>query len=694
MAGRVASASVAVELGYAIEADAGPSGSLDHWRIAGVPGTVTEVFSKRSAEIDAAMAAEGFTSPRARGVAARRTRAAKTGEAPEALMVRWLDELDDAGWPARKVDQRLRIINQRVEPPAPRLTDLERTALVRRLLGPDGPLTERKAFTRAEVTRFAAPALYGREPDELDRTVDAVLHHPEAIPLIGQPGARGRAWATASALATEAAVESVAQRLTDHNGAAAIAPSTVNAAIRQKEARLGRRLTRAQLSAIIGTATSGRGLDLVVGIAGSGKTTALDVLRSAYQAEGCRVLGTAISGQAARALHDEAGVEARTIASLVWRLEHDALRLDDRTVLLIDEAGMADDPAMLKLLTAADVASAKVIVIGDHRQLGAVGPGGGLEALINRHSTAVHVLDENVRQQNLGERVALEHLRSGNVTQAVDWYRQHDRLRTAPTRPEAIEAAVAAWDQDQREGVESVLLAWRRADVAALNQAARQRRVKSGDISGAEVKAPGGRRYATGDRVVTLAPSGDGRYVTSERATVTRVTGEELQVRFDDGRHNVLSRDELSKDRLDYAYALTVHRMQGATVDRAHVLADGGGRELAYVAMSRARDTIHIHVVTDDLDQAADDLAVEWTRERRQRWVIDTEALALGTARRPYLHRRAEHGARRAALIAERDAITAVASEPCARIAVLDTQLRLTATEHRSSPGVERRSSL
>ena len=490
-------------------------------------------------------------------------------------------------------------------------------------------------------------------------------------------------------------MESVAQRLTDHNGAAAIAPSTVNAAIRQKEARLGRRLTRAQLSAIIGTATSGRGLDLVVGIAGSGKTTALDVLRSAYQAEGCRVLGTAISGQAARALHDEAGVEARTIASLVWRLEHDALRLDDRTVLLIDEAGMADDPAMLKLLTAADVASAKVIVIGDHRQLGAVGPGGGLEALINRHSTAVHVLDENVRQQNLGERVALEHLRSGNVTQAVDWYRQHDRLRTAPTRPEAIEAAVAAWDQDQREGVESVLLAWRRADVAALNQAARQRRVavrrhlrrRSQGPRRSSLRRWRPRRHS---RPLRRRPVRHQR--TSHRHP--RRPDSELQVRFDDGRHNVLSRDELSKDRLDYAYALTVHRMQGATVDRAHVLADGGGRELAYVAMSRARDTIHIHVVADDLDQAADDLAVEWTRERRQRWVIDTEALALGTARRPYLHRRAEHGARRAALIAERDAITAVASEPCARIAVLDTQLRLTATEHRSSPGVERRSSL
>jgi len=74
--------------------------------------------------------------------------------------------------------------------------------------------------------------------------------------------------------------------------------------------------------------------------------------------------------------------------------------------------------------------------------------------------------------------------------------------------------------------------------------------------------------------------------------TVLRVGDGALTVRFDDGRDEVLTAEELSKDRLDHAYAVTVHRMQGATVDRAHVFADGGGRELAYVAMSRARESL------------------------------------------------------------------------------------------------------
>ncbi len=97
--------------------------------------------------------------------------------------------------------------------------------------------------------------------------------------------------------------------------------------------------------------TSGRPVELIVGVAGAGKTTALDVARQAFEDAGYRVVGTSISGQAARTLGAEAGIdESRTIASLLWRLDHGQARLDSRTVVVCDEAGMADDPAMLRLL--------------------------------------------------------------------------------------------------------------------------------------------------------------------------------------------------------------------------------------------------------------------------------------------------------------------------------------------------------
>ena len=489
-------------------------------------------------------------------------------------------------------------------------------------------------------------------------------------------------------LATEQAIEAVADRLVTREHAASVGRLATSLAIADKEAALGRPLTDSQRRAIAHVVTSRRALDLVVGVAGSGKTTTLDVMRAAYEGNGYRVLGTAISGQAARALHDEAGVASRTIASLVWRLEHHQLTLDERTVLLIDEAGMADDQAMLKLLAAVDVAGAKAVVVGDHHQLDAVEAGGGLEALISRHGPAAHVLDENIRQHDPAERGALDQLRNGQVTEAIDWYRDNERLRTTPTRDDALDTAIAAWQADLRAGHETVLLAWRRRDVAALNERARQRRIATGAITGPEIEAPGGKRFAVGDRVVTLAPSGDGRFVTSERGTVTAIGHEQLTVRFDDGHHESLICEQLGSDRLDHAYAVTVHRMQGATVDRAHVFADGGGRELAYVAMSRARDTSHVYVVADDHEQAAEDLTVEWSTDSRQRWILDVDEPALGDrARRPNLAYRTETTLRLARLRAERDAVQAMAPEADARLRSLDLQLRLEQVAPWPAPG-------
>jgi conjugative relaxase-like TrwC/TraI family protein len=688
MAGRMAAAAKAIELGYAIVPDHGPSGRLDHWGIAGIPGEVAELFSKRSAAIEDELAQKGFRSHRARGIAARNTRDPKQDESPEALPVRWLDELDDRGWPTRKLNHRLQHVQSRQYRPLRTLTKAERAELVQSMIGPGGPLAQRKAFTRDRIIRDVAPYLYGCVPEELDRVVTAIIQHPEAIPLVGQPGARGRAWTAASVMATEQAIEDLAQRLTERDGCAAVPAAAVEAAVAIKERALGADLTSGQRRAAAQITTSGRGLDLVDGVAGSGKTAALDVARSAFEAAGYRVLGTAISGQAARTLGEAAGVESRTIASLVWRLERGWLRLDDRTVLLIDEAGMADDPAMLKLLAAVDVAGAKAVVIGDHRQLGAVGPGGGLEALVNRHGPAVHVLDENIRQRDPAERQALEELRAGSVVAAADWYRINDRLVTAPARDEALDAAVDAWFADVRAGQEAVLMAWRRSDVAALNERARQRFIAAGMVVGPELKVPGGKRYAAGDRVVTLAPGERRRFVTSERGKVTAVLGGELTVQFDGGRSQTLTGEELGSDRLDHAYAVTVHRMQGATVDRAHVFADGGGRELAYVAMSRARDSGHVYVVADDADQAVEDLTVEWSADRRQRWVLDVDEPAIDDrARRPSLARRTESTLRLVRLRAERGAVQAVAPAADARLRSLDLQLRLEQVAQRPAPG-------
>ena len=213
----------------------------------------------------------------------------------------------------------------------------------------------------------------------------------------------------------------------------------------------------------------------------------------------------------------------------------------------------------------------------------------------------------------------------GEADKAVGWYVKEERVHAVPGRDEALRSAVIAWASDVEAGHDTGLYAWRRANVAELNALARRWMADSGRLSGPELATPDGASYRAGDHVVALAPSRDGALVTSQRATVEAVdlSQNTLALRTADGRHVNLSAEDAGADRLGHAYATTVHRSQGATTTRAHLFADGGGRELAYVAMSRAREGTQVWTVADDLAQAREDLAREWSSERRPTWAID-----------------------------------------------------------------------
>lgn len=621
--GRMAAAHKAIELGYGIAPDDGPSGRLRHWAIAGVPRQVMDLHSKRSDEIDDALDEAGFDSYRARGIAARTSRSSKRFEAVDDLVPRWRQELADIGWRPRRLLASIRDAHSRRIAPAV-LEPADVRAMVEHLLGAEGPLAKQKVFSRRHVMVEAAPFLYGLDPEELDRVVDAVLDHSAAIPLVARPGADERPFAPACVLAIETAIARSIEGAAKRRGAPTASSGIVAAALDCKSMQLGHPLTVGQRAAVRAICASGTGIDVIVGVAGSGKTTALDAARAAFEAAGHRVVGTATSGQAAQTLGAEAHMASSTVASLLWRLDHGGSQIDESTVVVLDEAGMTDDHDLLRLLVAADMARAKVVMVGDQRQLGAVGPGGGLEGIADRH--VVHVLGENVRQHDPREVDALSQLRDGDVRQAIDWYLARGRVEIGPRRSAALAACARGWAADIDVRCDTTMLAWRRTSVDALNALGRAHWERAGRLTGPEFHVPGGRSYQAGDRVVTLAPSDDRSVVTSTRATVLEVDPDRraLTIELIDGRRHRLTGDELALDRLAHGYAVTVHRSQGATHDTAHVLEDGGGRELAYVKMSRARGRTTVYAVADDLDQAAGDLRKEWRSERRQRWAIDT----------------------------------------------------------------------
>jgi hypothetical protein len=622
MVGRLHSAWCAVELGYRIEADDGSSGRLRHWRIASVPEEVCDQFSKRSDEIADHLAESGHDSYRSKGVAARATRSEKRHVGPDQLTTRWHGELDAIGWP---VDRLTETINRATEPVSSLtfpLTDDQITGLVEEVLDLDGVLMARhKVFTRTELISELAPRLYGQHPSELDRCLEHIARSPDLVPLIGTPSQREPAFTTTRVLENEASIAWAIEGLADNPGRK-VPTAMTDQAIVDKEQSIGRALTAGQRQLVEQLCVSPGAASLVVGVAGAGKTTALDAATTAMEQSGYRVIGTSTSGQAARTLGTEAGIESRTLKSLLWRLESHQIQLGPTTVVIVDEAGMANDADLARLALAAQRSNAHLILVGDHRQLAAIGPGGALAALMDRRPDLVITLEDNVRQHDLHERHALAQLRHGDVGQAIDWYASTGRITVAPKRTDTLVAMAQDWANDIDAGRDSVLLAWRRQDVADLNRLARHHWRAAGRLWGDDAEMPGGRSYAPGDRIVALQPNREAGIVTSEVFIVEQAEPGYLQARsMHDRRAVELVDGEADAAHIDHAYALTVHRSQGATYERAHVLTNGGGRELAYVACSRAKDHTQLHATADNVDQAADDLRREWASEKAQHWL-------------------------------------------------------------------------
>ena len=252
------------------------------------------------------------------------------------------------------------------------------------------------------------------------------------MPLIGVAGAREQAYTTVEVLTAEATIAGVVETLATRPGPT-IDPDKIASAVHERQQRLGRQLTLGQRQVVEQVCGSGTAVSVVIGVAGSGKTTALDTVTTVLDRSGYRVLGTSTSGQAARTLAAEAHLDATTFASLLWRLDQGAETLDPRTVVIVDETGMADDANLACVALAVQHAHVILVLVGDHHQLAAVGPGGALAALIDRHPELTVTLDHNVRQHNPGERTALGELREGPVAVAIDWY-----ATMAASRPDPI----------------------------------------------------------------------------------------------------------------------------------------------------------------------------------------------------------------------------------------------------------------
>ena len=345
--------------------------------------------------------------------------------------------------------------------------------------------------------------------------------------------------------------------------------------------------------------TSGRGVDVVEGVAGAGKTFALAAAREAWQAAGHPVIGCSLAAKAARQLQTDAGIPSQTIDRLLLDLDRpEAGGFAAGTVLVVDEAAMIGTRKLARLLDHAAHARAKVVLVGDPCQLPEIEAGGAFVGLAARLGNVGLV--ENRRQRDPWERAALARLRAGDTDPVIDEYLDRGRVTVASTCADARCRMIEEW-LAARGDQTAVMLASRLDDVEQLNGQARARLADAGVIGGDEIEL-GGRGFTTGDLVLALRNDRRLDVMNGTRAVIERVDIEHQSIhcRTDDHRPLRLPFSYASSRHLTHAYALTIHKAQGATYDRCFVLAgDQLTKESAYTALSRARSGTDLYVVSE-----------------------------------------------------------------------------------------------
>ncbi|MDQ3954134.1 MAG: relaxase domain-containing protein [Actinomycetota bacterium] len=572
-----------------------------------IPRDVVRAFSRRRAEIERASGGEDAAGGRRGQVAALVTRKAKDYEvSPEALEPEWRERAERLGLERDDLDAVLGVMTYQ------ELDDEGQGEVARRLASPAGLTAQNSTFSRREAIQgYCAELRDGAAVPDVEAMADRFLEHDEIV-AVGDPnatrfrlsdspiaaGTHEARYTTEEMLATERrVVEHVLAR--QRVGVATVAPASLHTALRDHPT-----LYPDQVATVERVTTSGAGVDVVVGRAGTGKTFALDAARQAWEGDGYRVIGCALAARAAQELEAGSGIPSTTLAKLLNELEaKDWGGLGRDTVVVVDEAGMVGTRDLGRLLEHAELADAKVVLVGDDAQLPEIAAGGAFRAIKNRLGPME--LTDVRRQPDEWERLALELMRQGRAAEAVAAYEHHSRVFAARSSDETRERLVSEWWDSFNQGEAAVMIAARRSDVIALNAHARELMAGAGRL-GKAVEVAGG-SFAVGDLVMATRNYRGIGVVNGMRATVVAVDSpsRSLTVETPDGARLVLPADYLEEGHLTHAYAITGHKSQGMTCDKSFVLADETlYKEWGYVAMSRGRIDNRMYVVAGiDLDR-------------------------------------------------------------------------------------------
>jgi len=477
-------------------------------------------------------------------------------------------------------------------------------------------ITEREL--RAKAYELSAGVC---RPAEADRLVNELARSGQLLRL------EGDLWTTQTHRDLEQATLDIAtERATENT--APISDQARKQARREVGRELHGSLTQEQREALE-TITGPGGISVLVGQAGTGKGVVIATAARAWRLEGNEVIGTAIAGATAKRLQADASLDRSTTTdSLLNGIENGHIRLDRNTVVVMDEAGMADSERLARLVKLTAERDSKLVLAGDAAQLSSIGAGGLFKEIEGQVPTAE--LSEIHRAQHEWERKAWEQIRAGEPGPALAQYQANDRLHIYDTRAQAAEAMIENWDQTRRSlpsGQAVMITDASNKERDQMNAMAQDRRAQAGELGAHRVELPD-KPYglASGDEVIFTAQHripGQKRVENGITGTITHAAHnkDRVTIKTKEREPREVDVDTSKFSDLSLAYAVHVYKGQGLTAETSGILTGGWqtDKEHTYVAVSRAREQTQIYVAREDLgEQGLDTGAIERLAERMQ----------------------------------------------------------------------------
>ena len=342
---------------------------------------------------------------------------------------------------------------------------------------------------------------------------------------------------------------------------------------------------------------SGGDVSTVIGYAGTGKSYTLGAVREAYESQGLKITGMALSGIAAEGLEHGSGIMSSTIHRKLRSWDNGYELPDEKTVVVVDEAGMVGTRQMHRITEYVKDAGAKLVLVGDNDQLQPIEAGGSFRGIVER--TGAATLGEIMRQKTEWQKEATK-MMSGTqaqVADAIDRYDEHGHIKLSDNLSDAKTDLINDWSTKVDETGETVILAFRNKDVRDLNERARQVFADQGRLAGQETEITtekGKRNFSVGDRVIFLKNEYSIGVKNGSLGSLEEISDKSIAVKLDSGK--TVSVDTQIYKNIDHGYAATIHKSQGVTVKNTYVLVTRHlDKHATYVAMSRHKDDVRVY---------------------------------------------------------------------------------------------------